>query len=267
MNYYHIPKTLASAHHDIKPYDYTYLTYGEKMHRVTEDASFIYSFNNYGHRSDDFVKNEKKYNILFSGCSVTFGESLPYQQNWSGKLYKKIKNIKDVGNYNNLSFLGGSSEFIIFNIFLYFKEFGNPNVIFLLLPDSSRRVTWNDGSKNYENYVNAQENENGIKMSLLRSLYHVTMLEQYCLSNNIKLFWSSWNEEDCNNFYNHYNFNNFIYLSNYKVLDNSKNNDEKNSLYYMIGRDGVHPGLRYSDGLANIFYNKFIDKDKNEKIN
>lgn len=265
MNSYYIPQTISSAHFDIHPYDYMPLTFGEKKQGVVAANNFLYSLNNYGHRSEDFKKRTDKLNILFSGCSFTFGESLPYKQNWSGKLYNKIKLKYNVDDYYSLSFLGGSTELIVFNIFMYCKEFGNPDVIFLLIPDSGRKVSWNQDLNQYENYANPNEDEYGRRMSLLRSFYNISMLEQYCFTNKISLIWSSWMDDDCKNFYEKLKSNTFISLNNYKVLSNATNDYEKNDFYYKIGRDKLHPGLHYSDGLANIFYNEFIERYENEE--
>lgn len=264
INDYYFPKTITPSHFNIKPYDYLYLTYGESSKGVQVDKNFIYSFNNFGHRSEDFKTVKNNLNILFSGCSLTFGESLPYKQNWSGKLYKLIQDKYYVDNYYNLSFLGGSTELIIFNIFMYCKTFGNPDVIFLLLPDSSRKIILNN--KRYDNYMNPNENEDDRTLMLLKSYFYIKMLEQYCFSNNIKLVWSCWFEKDIKDFYSSCYFDNFVKIDNYKVLYNAKNDSEKNNIFYNIGRDNVHPGLQYSDGMARIFYEEFLERWDNEDI-
>lgn len=263
MNDYYFPEKVSSSHFDMNPYDYLHLTFGEKHKNLPIDPKFIYSLNNFGHRSSDFIKQKNNLNILFSGCSITFGESLPYKENWSGKLYNLIKNNYLIDNYYNLSFLGGSTELIIFNIFMYCKSFGNPDIIFLLLPDSGRKIILNN--KQYQNYANPNEDEHSRKLSLLNSYFYIKMLEQYCSSNNIKLIWSSWSEKDIKEFYGLCLFDNFIYIDNYQILSSSTNINEKDNIYYNIGRDKLHPGLQYSDGLANIFYNEFIERFKNEK--
>jgi hypothetical protein len=82
--------------------------------------------------------------------------------------------------------------------------------------------------------------------------------------NNIKLYWSSWHEED-SKYYNKLPFNRFFYIKEEDILLNS-DNSQKDHLLYKIARDRAHPGLKYSNGLSNIFYNIFIEEN-NEKNN
>ena len=215
-NNYFLNNNISTAHYDIQPYDYFNLTFGEKRHIDAEDKTFIYSMNNYGHRSEDFTSKHNGLHVLFSGCSITFGESLPYKTNWSGKLYNKIKQKNKLSGYYNLSYLGGSIELIVFNIFKYFKNFGNPDMLFLLIPDSGRKILWNSNNNKYENYANPEESNDNKKINLLRGYYNLTMLETYCEKNKIKFLWACWDEKDNKNFYDNINFNNYISLNNKK---------------------------------------------------
>ena len=111
-------KVIPSAY-DFLPYGKYKICFGETLKGIQEDNEILYIMNNCGHRSDDFIKNHDGLHILFAGCSVTFGEGLPYMSNWSGKLYNKIsKQIKTSG-YFSLSFLGGDTTLIIANIYKY----------------------------------------------------------------------------------------------------------------------------------------------------
>lgn len=261
---YHINKTIVPAHFDIKPHDIFYLTYLEKIHKVKEDKNFIYVMNNYGHRSEDFKKEHDGLHILFSGCSITFGDSLPYKTNWSGRLYDMLSKQYRLSNYFNLSYMGASTEFIIFNIFQYCKSFGNPDVLFMYLPDSGRKMFWDESKKEYKNHAGENPTEPDKRMSWLRSYQYVVMLEQYCKTNSIKLLWSCWNGDDLS-FYKNHNFENLIVFDEVKIFKKSNNYDESKSIYYDYGRDKIHPGLWYSSGLSNIFYEEFFERYQNEK--
>jgi len=228
-------------------------TFGEEIRKNSfidkpELNNFNYKLNNYGHRSDDFKINHSGKHVLFAGCSTTFGEALPYMQNWSGKLYKKLSLKYKLDNYFCLGFLNGFTSHIIYNIMLYCEEFGSPEIIFCLFPESERTAKYKD--KNLVIYYEKTKEYKTIGQ--LDCFKSILFLEKYCELKNIKLLWTTWDNEDLL-FYKNKKFNNFLFVepSDIKLMSNNKN--EKNDPFYNIGRDNAHPGLWYSDGLANIF--------------
>lgn len=188
---------------------------------IVEDERISYVSNSFGHRSDEFQRLDKeKTNILFAGCSQTFGVGLPIEETWPALVYKWMKeNNKDLdlGPYQAISFTGGSIEKIVQNIFKYCHLFGNPNIIYFLAPDIDRQtgyglLDYTDAEKNNDVYFidhvnvrNVPKEELGsIKISqimsaeatILRSIYCLRMLEIFCISNNIELIWNTWGPED-----------------------------------------------------------------------
>ena len=103
-----------------------------------KDNPDTFNINSDFFRSDEFKTAHDGKHILFSGCSVTYGVGLYTKELWSHLLYNKIKNKEKVSGYYNLGTPGTGVFDIVFNIFKYIKNYGNPDVIFIDLPDLSR---------------------------------------------------------------------------------------------------------------------------------
>jgi hypothetical protein len=183
-----------------------------------------YILNSDGFRSDEFEKNA---DILFSGCSFTFGAGIPLEYLWS-----KIVADRFGWKHQNLGVPGSSTMTVVSNLFEYFRIYGNPKILVCLFPDPYRvfRIkNYNYGfsdfdperkqllsqgdsylfnEKNYfENVQRFNKNMDGPKIiklpteieniiqpdtSYYLSMMSINILEQYCLSNDIKFIWSSW---------------------------------------------------------------------------
>ncbi len=236
-------------------YKYTWAeqTFDERKNKNKDLEYITYKLNNCGHRCDDFKNQHEGKHILFAGDSFTFGEGLGYQENWSGKLYNKIKNRYDCDGYYTLGFQNGVISHIIHNIFRYCESFGDPEFIFCFFPDAVRKISLGNEGRFEINYkFNDIESAEGLS----RAYHNIYFLEKYCNIKNIKLIWSSWHSGD-SVFYNKLPLKNFIYIKEEDILISANNNNEKNHPLYKIARDSAHPGLKYSDGLSNIFYKKF----------
>lgn len=187
--------------------------------------------NEYNFRSPKFEKN---IDLLFAGCSFTFGVGLPFNVTWGASLAKE-NNL----SYNSIAMPGGSCMSIIFNIFKYFEKFGNPKTLLALFPDFSRVHTYLDGNilaKNNKKevfcFVDDQYPKNHRKLKylqlptepknvyseefcyMLNSMY-IKMLEVYCNNNNIKFIWFKWTEDTFDNI-------NLSGFSNYYAIDHQK---------------------------------------------
>jgi hypothetical protein len=168
--------------------------------------------NSLNFRSPEFKKN---IDLLFAGCSFTWGSGLPFDVTWGVKLAKE-NNL----SYNSIAFPGGSCMRIVFNIFKYFENFGNPKTLLVLFPDFSRVRTYVDSkilvSENKEEYFKFIDHQypkhkynipKYIQLPtdaknlyseefcyMLNSMY-IKMLEVYCNNNNIKFIWFKWTED------------------------------------------------------------------------
>lgn len=219
-----------------------------------------YKLNNFGHRCDNFSKQDKDNHVLFAGCSFAFGEGVPYMQNWSGKLYKKIESKYDIGGYYCLGFQNGVTSVIINNILKYFNSFGHPKILVCFFPDSIRKISYQNGSLDID-YRHDDEHKIIGRLSMYQS---ISLLENYCKQADIKFFWSTWDQSDLS-FFSKLNFSNFVKIEEVDIIMNATNVEEKDNIFYNVARDGAHPGLKYSDGLANIFYNILV-RENYEKV-
>jgi hypothetical protein len=252
----HFENKILTPHETISCSKTFFRTFGEIERNIPETEDISYITNSCGHRSDEFKKNHDGLHILFAGCSTTFGEGLPYMSNWSGNLYNKIsKDIKTSG-YFNLSFLGGSTELIIANINKYIINYNSPDILFIHIPESIRGMFYWSG---YQYYISRDNNQ--LKQQNLWYVYNMMLaLEITCKYANTKLLWTTWDESD-NEFYKKAScLDGFIPITHADIFISSNNKEEKKYNYYGIGRDNAHPGLKYSDGLSNIFYNEMVKR-------
>ena len=232
---------------------------------------------------DEFDKN--KNNMLFSGCSSTFGIGLPDECLWSSMVLKEINADESF----NSSFFGHSIDIIIKNIMSFISKFGSPKIILICFPETSRIVKNDNGlykvlnpntnkypedsyksrKKYYKNY-DYKEN-----LYYFSSLIH--MLELFCKQANIKLLWTSWSINDLNLFKD-INFSNFVMpdqKSNYYKLINSPDFkftqgqeecgriENVDSLpYWKLSATKDHPGSCWNKSLSEIF----IERLKSEVL-
>ena len=209
---------------------------GEKetiLEDFKEDNSVRYYFNSLGYRSDEFKKNHDGEHILFSGCSETEGVGGNLDSIWAHIVYTELIKKNKLSGFFNLSRAGWGHETIIMNIMEYIKEYGKPDKIYMLFPNISRKYEWDRSSRNEEHYTHRLKTpywsdepdelylfgETRTKQTLeeqrsdiIRFTILLKVFEEYCSSNNIKLQWSSWDQQDAENYKNLKVFKNFILL-------------------------------------------------------
>lgn len=246
---------ILPAHPHFNPNSHFELTEGEQYLKNSNilnaiDERISYNLNNYGHRCDNFNSPSK---FLYAGCSTTFGESLPYKENWAGRLHSKFNSQEE---FHALGYLNGNISYIINNMFKYFNNIGNPEVIFCCFPDSTRRIVSVGKQFTFE----MSRTPDLLNEHQMLGMYSLMALESYCSTNNIKFFWTSWQNSDLK-FFSTLGFKNLVFDDIADIYLHAKNDNEKNDPLYDMGMDKIHPGLRYSDGLANIFYNRYVKDD------
>jgi len=146
---------------------------------LTKDHDVDYKLNKHGLRCDEFSTEHDGIHILFAGCSNTYGLGTDIENIWTTQIYNKIKQTHSVSGYNNVGINAGSIIEIIFHVFRYIEKFGNPDVIFMLLPERDRddEFFFDDHDAIYSDTFNL-------------SIYHA--LDLYCRSNGISLISSTW---------------------------------------------------------------------------
>lgn len=217
-----------------------------KLNQKQRIESYDDFINSEGYRSDNFKKNTKD-DVLFLGCSQTFGLGIYLEDLWAKKVQQKIDpNI----NFNNLGLIGISIEEIVYNAFKYFNKYGNPGTIFFLLPNIVRGLNL------------------GNELSITRCFQFYHLLEIYCELNSIKLISTTWDifdkkNYDTNNLFSKY-FNTFykIDLEEYEKLVNDFINKNPNLPFLLKARDGIHMGTAQNSVIADFFVSRYLELNK-----
>lgn len=227
-----------------------------------------FRLNNFGHRSEDFVALDKnKVNILFAGCSETFGESLPEKHSWPHHVVHDLeKDSVNLGPIQILGFPGGSMSKIVRNIFKYVDKFGQPDYILLFAPDSIRFEMYNLENKKHQikNNADIADMYKDVSYNAIYDLFsnycqQYELLRIFCKTNNIKLLSTSWHAESA------YLMNKMhpetfrdMYAENFLNYYNSKNFDEDyfNTLdkdFLNSAADNLHSGTVFHVSVGRFF--------------
>lgn len=228
------------------------------------DTNTEYKTNNFGYRDEDWRSSA---NILAVGCSNTYGIGVPIDGTWPKILENLIKK-----RVHNMSKPGISIQELVFQLFAYFKTFGNPETIVCFFPDPFRMQIPTKTNLSNVGGVNKKDeigtvflnHKTGTKISdrkkyfkipydytdilpmevpLFFSIKLIHILEQYCNSNNINLVWSSWDENFtyvCDNvnspFNNYYSNKEFTMKS---ISDQTCHHEYRDLFlkYFDIGQD------------------------------
>ena len=235
--------------------------WSKRFFNLHEGSTKEIEINKNGFRCEEFKKQHEDFHILFMGCSVTWGTGLKIEETWSNKLYNKFLKQNKLSGYFNLGVPGDSIFSQTLHAFKYFKNFGNPNLIFFNIPDLERFYAY---SENDKSIVGASIHKDKYEIFDLLNYQYYYMLDQYCHSNNIKLMSFTW-EEDETNFIksNIKNFNTFYPINQKNLLDYvnlycSLNLNEK---FSRIARDNIHFGTAHNDYWANFMYEKYKNPD------
>lgn len=276
-----------------------YLTASEAKWLDTSlhDKSIEYVLNNHGHRSDDFENISKEKNsVLFAGCSTTFGQGIPLDYSWPKILFDKLKNYIDIEKFYCISFPGASTFRIIENIFRFCYLYGTPKNIFVLLPDYMRQDRYQFLDDKYEKMLleESDEDRENFKNQLLEYKHRrkiqsgnshklkeressfifdqegffmmycaINMLKTFCLSNNIHLYMSTWDELS-NKRMSQLNIERYYDLKYYNAQpyydDMINKSDIIKEKYLDVARDGMHPGKLVHSYTADMFLKYFLEE-------
>jgi len=216
-----------------------FLIFGEVIDKEKdEDGSTRYYFNSLGYRSDEFTKFHEGEHILFAGCSEAEGMGGNLDSSWPHIVYKKLCETKKISGFFNLSRGGWGHDIIISNIIQYIKIYGKPDKIYILFPNLSRDFKWEGLQNENEFYSYSQKtaffNRNKFILPdgsvreqqtleeqrnlIAKFINLVKLFEEYCLSNNIELVWSTWSAPDSRNYKRLNVFSSFIDMPDNKAI-------------------------------------------------
>jgi hypothetical protein len=181
-------------------------------HNIKDIEYIPYHINKYGFRSSDFNNKE----LLALGCSMTHGLGIHEEYRWSNILSGKLKK-----SLANLGYSGDSAIGQLNKAFWYFKNFGNPKIIAALFPlyrmsfpyipnknISEQQKNWRkedflnykqtsiipnvDSFEKFSKSPHRLEDVVSYESTLFYTNLAISVLDQYCKSNNIKFVWSVW---------------------------------------------------------------------------
>lgn len=211
-------------------------------------------FNQQGLRSEEFKKVHYGKHILFMGCSETQGCGDVLDDSWAYIFYKKIAKQENLSGYFNISKVGAGIANQIILLLEYIDNFGKPDEIFFLTPETSRDIVYHNSKVSFVNLRTTEEkflDENFIN-SYVGSVILLKFLESFCNYSGIKLIWSTWFWQE-ENLFKGYNFKNYFSL-NMKNIENIILNRYEE---YHDPLKNMHQNIRKGDGHFGVVVHKY----------
>jgi hypothetical protein len=223
--------------------------------------------NSMGFRCSEFKKEHKNTHILFSGCSQTVGQGLDHDELWSFKVYNKITRDNMTSEFYNLAISGSSLPMACLNIIKYCSKYSKPDIVFLNCPPYNRfwNAEINNNKVQYKTYIfdfydNLKENDLTLLNLKLLSYHYYYLLEQYCLSNNIRLYSFAWGTDNLSvNSDKNFNFKTFYRIDKKEMLKflHEYQIDNPNDEFALVARDGVHLGTAFNEYWTQFILKKY----------
>lgn len=251
--------------------DYIYTQWVSFQDRDNGGPFFEYRYNRDGFRSQHFENfNPADLNIVYSGCSYTYGDGLPDEYVWRSILGQKIRKKfpnQNVQEYNIGT--GGASMHLIFkNVLAFLRKNDGVDYLFILYPGFDRQLVFDtsgDYKEGYAKTVFMSPDEPNFQKPFIKKyvtgyvheeamyiyLPMIKAIEDICVLKGIKLFWGSWIPND-QRVFKEYHFNDYVEIPAWDML--FQGHTIKDKEYIEIARDGAHPGLRYMTQVADAFY-------------
>lgn len=249
------------------------------LNKLWDDKyNVTYKHNSYGYRCNEFKNQE----IVFLGCSNTYGMGLEINHTWPYLLSEKLGI-----DYINLGKGGDSAQAQVIKAFQFFKEFYNPKYIFALLPifraefpkvnnilDKNTKTEkpiilqhfFDNDHKHIKKIFQTPYNLDEIlprEVPVFYSFMFIQMLIEYCNSNNIKLFWTTYdiNSDDIKHLLNLKKENepfglNFFHKNDLK--NETCHFEFKDYKDFNIAADKGHVGFHYHIHLAELLYSLMV---------
>lgn len=246
--------------------------------RFNGGEPFEYKMNRSGFRSQHFenIKSDD-INILFAGCSWTYGDGLPDEMVWRSVLTEKIKTLypnENVEQYNVGT--GGASIPLIFkNVLAFLRDHDSVDYVYMLLPGFDRQSCIDEeierGRVGFRKVVYCSPDDRVFNIPTIKkfainyvpedymmsALPMIKAIEDICKLRRIKLYWGSWVPMD-HRVYEEIDFNNYVKMPIWERIYNMTNLSDKT--YYKLASDDAHPGLEHMTKLADAFYEASFGK-------
>jgi hypothetical protein len=239
--------------------------YTTNVHTNHKNFKIPYKLNKDGFRSNNFNKvNKNKYTVLFTGCSVTFGQDLPVEMVWPELVAKELSKEKDI-DYYNLGIMGSSIMLCIKNILAFINTYGMPNLIVMLVPDLFRTISYDPETKSYVDLTpRVQEGKVAMEQIMpenifLQNILNINLLQNLCEAKNCKFLFSAYDKMTEDVFVRFSNELSSFFKSECLISDKLQIR-ENDVLYWDRAADRKHPG----GGWHELFANRLLEVLKND---
>jgi hypothetical protein len=229
----------------------------------------IEQLNSLGFRCDEFTKTHNGRHILFAGCSFTWGDALPKEESWPYLLLKDLEKTEPVSGFFSVAYPGSSIAHQISLIFKYINDYGNPDVIFFMMPNLGRFFTIVEDHNQITSSIikpnTHKECPQSFELVAHISFEMYSMLDQYCRSNSIKLVSSSWQHSEDKNIVGN---TAELFDGKFETFFSYRDMGEGKWMYeYMqtdkdakiLASDNAHPGKARQAWFAHIMLNKYLN--------
>lgn len=255
------------------------------------DSTNSYIYNSKGYRSIEF----KPVDLMFAGCSLTFGVGVPLEGAWPSIVAKELGQ-----EYVNLSYPGWSARAIVQNLLNYFYKYGNPKTLFVLFPEYIRTVTisrkgfntfrnpkWDnhevsigniiinktpvDSRPKYSKQPHPIQDLIAPEYGLMEAISYINILISYCKSAKIELVWSTWAFDfqeilnEAKKSWNKEEYKSYVPMA-HELANCHESYLEQYGDNFYIGQDGHglenysrHPGVHSHLHYAEIFLSKLAE--------
>jgi hypothetical protein len=117
-------------------------SYRETTHPIFRKENITYQFNSHGYRCPEFSLRDQSHNavnVVFFGCSVTFGMGLPEENTYPAVFTRLLQDYLGVPAINwNLGFNGASADSLSRNLISVISVL-KPDIILLTFPPTAGR--------------------------------------------------------------------------------------------------------------------------------
>jgi len=178
---------------------------------LIDDGSVIYNYNNEWFRSEDFSKeHNRKFHILFAGCSESEGIASPLDEVWTKMLHSSLAEKHDIDGFYSIARSGYGWQKIITNFMIYVEKYGFPTHLFVLLPNLGRVFQWNEDicswqyvqripfratiPKEEETLFAKNTSPEEHKQFFIDFSVSWKLFEKFCKANGVRLLTSTWDE-------------------------------------------------------------------------
>lgn len=212
------------------------------------------SIDNLPIKDSRFVKlNDDKTNILFAGCSITWGNGLKIGERWIDHVYADINKDNSCSGLFNVSQEGESIQSQVGYILEYCLKYGIPDIIFFNVPDFWR-IPIDDAVYKVYSSKDDQYSIDSLGRFVSSNGYNsYKSLELFCKINKIKLVSISWDKVTNETLKD---FDTFIYIDK-DYMDQLTFMYDDGKGFSLISRDNLHPGRAPHKAWAKIILDKF----------